>query len=100
MINLLLINIVLFFYLKAICSTKLFVLQNDMFCKQLQTATCCFKKRYVLKRRYRHGQNMFYLTLTTLIINVTLTHCCEISEREHNVINVIAYHTLNKGLYT
>ena len=40
-INLLLIKIVLFFYLKAISSTKVIVLQSDMFCKQLQTATCC-----------------------------------------------------------
>ena len=65
-----------------------------MFCKLLQTATYCSKKRYVVKRRYRHGRhklNMFYLTLATLIINVTLTHCCEITEREHNVTNVIAY---------
>ena len=39
---------------------------------------------------------MFYLTLTTLIINVTLTQCCEITEREHNVTNVIAYTPLIK----
>ena len=101
MINLLLINIALFFYLKAICCTKLFVLQSDMFCKLLQTATCCSKKRYVLNADIDiyglHKLNMFYLTLTTLIINVTLTHCCEITEREHNVTNVIAYTPLIKA---
>ena len=39
--NLLLINIVLFLHLNAISSTKLFVLQSDMVCKLLQSATCC-----------------------------------------------------------
>ena len=60
----------------------------------------CSKKRCVLKRRYRYGRhklNMFYLTLTALIINVTLTHCCEITEREHYVTNVIAYTPLIKA---
>ena len=30
-------------------------------------------------------------------MNVTLTHCCEITEREHNVTNVIAYTPLIKA---
>ena len=72
---------------KIICSVNYYkpthvVLKSDMFC------------------RYRHGRhkvNMFYLTLTILITNVTLTHCCEITEREHNVINVIAYTPLIKA---
>lgn len=36
---------------------------------------------------------MFYLTLVIInvIINVTLIVICEITEREYNVINVIAY---------
>ncbi len=46
------INVVLFFHLKAICSIKLFALQSDMFCKAIYInlqSYMCFTKRYVLQ---------------------------------------------------